>query len=119
MLPFRGREDLGAMGIPHGSSITGTLPSDCLVSYQDTHWGVGSYPSAEVQSVYSKAPANWATFLEFKVAKLIVQFFYKLKKGNYIVYIMSSITKLNQFLEQTHEHVHTKIQQVCCENKLI
>ena len=40
--------------VPQGSSITGTSPSDCFVSYQDTHWG-WVYPSAEVQMVYSKA----------------------------------------------------------------
>ena len=37
-------------------SITETLPSDCLVSYQDTCWR--SYPSAEKQSVYSLVPAD-------------------------------------------------------------
>ena len=36
--------------IPQSSSITGTSPSDCLVSY------------AEVQSVYSTAPDDWASF---------------------------------------------------------
>ena len=42
----------GVLRIPQSPSITGTSPSDYLV-------GV-SYPSAEVQSVYSTAPANWA-----------------------------------------------------------
>ena len=28
----------GVLCIPQSSSITGTSPSDCLVSYQDTHW---------------------------------------------------------------------------------
>ena len=46
----------GVLNIPQSSSITGTSPSDCLVSYQDTHWGVLS--SAEVQSVYSTAIAD-------------------------------------------------------------
>ena len=42
-----------ALRIPQSSSIAGTSPSDCLVSYnQDNRWW-GSYPSAEVQSVYS------------------------------------------------------------------
>ena len=44
--------------ILQNSSINGTSPSDCLVSYR-TFIG-GSYPSAEVQSVYSTAPADWA-----------------------------------------------------------
>ena len=30
---------------------------------QDTHWGGGSYPSAEVLSVYSTAPADWAIYI--------------------------------------------------------
>ena len=34
--------------ISQSSSITGASPSDC------------SYPSAEMQSVYSTAPADWA-----------------------------------------------------------
>ena len=45
--------------IPQSSSIAGTSPSDCLVSYPGHSLG-GSYPSAEVQSVYSTAPADWA-----------------------------------------------------------
>ena len=43
------------------SSIIETSPSDCLVSYQDTIWGWGSYPSSEIQAVYLTAPADWAT----------------------------------------------------------
>ena len=50
----------GVLCIPQNSSITGTSPSDCLVSYiQNTSFGV-SYPSAEKQSMYSTAPADWA-----------------------------------------------------------
>ena len=41
-------------------SITGTLPLDCLVSYPGHSWSGGSYSSAEKQSVYSTAPADWA-----------------------------------------------------------
>ena len=29
----------GELRIPQGSSITEASPSDCLVSYKDTHWG--------------------------------------------------------------------------------
>ena len=47
--------------IPQIFSITGTSPTDCLVSYPRTLVGGGSYPSAEKQSVYSTAPADWAT----------------------------------------------------------
>ena len=39
----------GVLCIPQSSSITGTSPSDCLVSYP---WR-GRYPSIEMQSVYS------------------------------------------------------------------
>ena len=52
----------GVLHIPQSSSIAGTSPSDCLVSYPGhSLGGVGSYPSAEKQSVYSTAfPADWA-----------------------------------------------------------
>ena len=41
--------------------ITGASPSDCLVYYSGHSLVVGVfYPSAEVQSVYSTAPADWA-----------------------------------------------------------
>ena len=43
--------------IPQSSSIIRTSLSDCLVSYPGHLLGV-SYLSAEVQSVYSTAPAN-------------------------------------------------------------
>ena len=45
--------------IPQSSSITGVSPSDCFVSYLGHSLGV-SYLSAEMQSVYSIAPADWA-----------------------------------------------------------
>ena len=49
----------GVLLIPQSSSSTGTSPSDCLVSYTGHSLG-RSYHSAEVQSVYSTAPADWA-----------------------------------------------------------
>ena len=48
----------GVLCIPQSPSITGTLPSDYLVSYQDTRCGE-SFLSAEGQSEYSTAPADW------------------------------------------------------------
>ena len=43
-------------------SITGTSPSDCLVSYPGHSLrGGGLTPSAKVHSVYSTAPADWAS----------------------------------------------------------
>ena len=50
----------GVLCIPQSSSITGTSPSDCLVSYPGHSLGGESYPSAEKQSVYSTAPVDWA-----------------------------------------------------------
>ena len=49
----------GIEGVLHSPQITGTSPSDCLVSYPGHSLG-GSYPSAEVQSVYSTIPTDWA-----------------------------------------------------------
>ena len=47
--------------ISQSSSITGTSQLDSLVSYPGYSLGGGrSYSSAEMQSVYSKAPADWA-----------------------------------------------------------
>ena len=50
----------GVIRIPQSSSTAGTSPSDCLVSYPEYSLGGGSYSSAEVQSVYSTAPVDWA-----------------------------------------------------------
>ena len=52
----------GLLCIPQSSSITGASSSDYLMSYQDTRWEVEFYSSAEKQSVFSTAPANWAIF---------------------------------------------------------
>ena len=49
----------GVLRIPPRSSITGTSPSDCLVSYPGHSLG-RSYPSAEKQLVYFTAPTMWA-----------------------------------------------------------
>ena len=49
----------GVHCIRQNSSITETSPSDCLVSYPG-HSLRESYSSAQMQSVYSTAPANLA-----------------------------------------------------------
>ena len=49
----------GVLHIPQSSRITGASSLD-LVSYPGHSLGGGSYPSAEMQSVCSSAPANWA-----------------------------------------------------------
>ena len=54
-----GNEEI--LRIPQSSSIIGTSPSYCLVSYPG-HSLAESYPSADKQSVYSTAPADWAIF---------------------------------------------------------
>ena len=51
----------GVFHIPQSSRIYGASPSHCLVS-NPRHLLEGSYPSAEMQSVYSTAPANWAIY---------------------------------------------------------
>ena len=62
MLDQRGPGSNGneeVLHIPKSPNIAGTSPSDCLVSYPGHSLGE-SYPSAEEQSVYSTAPADWA-----------------------------------------------------------
>ena len=52
--------DEGVHRIPQSSNITKASPSDCLVSYP--RYSLGKpYPSAEMQSVYFIARADWAT----------------------------------------------------------
>ena len=48
----------GILRIPQ-SSMTRASQPDCLVSYTG-HSLQGFYPSAEMQSVYSTTPADWA-----------------------------------------------------------
>ena len=52
--------------IPQSSSITRASLSDCLVSYLGHSLGE-SNPSAEMQLVYSAAPADWADILIYKI----------------------------------------------------
>ena len=47
----------GVLHIPQNSSFAGASPSDCLMSYTGHSLGE-SYPSAEMQSVYSTAPPS-------------------------------------------------------------
>ena len=50
----------GVLCIPQSSSITGTLPSDCLVSYLGHSLGGGLTLLQTCRSVYSTARADWA-----------------------------------------------------------
>ena len=52
-----GNEEI--LNIPQSSSITETSPSDCLVSHPG-HLLRRSYSFADMQSVYSATPADWA-----------------------------------------------------------
>ena len=52
----------GVLHIPQSSSITEVSPLVCLVSYLGYSFGSGggSYPSTEMHSMFSTAPAEWA-----------------------------------------------------------
>ena len=64
--PYPGQSGPGSdgnEGVLHIPQISkpGASPSDCLISYPG-HLLLGSYASAEMQSVYSRAPADWAEY---------------------------------------------------------
>ena len=56
---FWGDDNEGVLHISQSSSFTGVSASDCLMSYPG-HSLVGSYSSAEMQSIYSAAQADCA-----------------------------------------------------------
>ena len=58
----------GVLCIPQSSSTARTSLLDCLVSYPG-HTLMGSYPSAEVQSVYSTVPTEWAITSLFMIQR--------------------------------------------------
>ena len=61
-LPLKRDDNEGVLCIPQCSSITRASPSDCFVSYRkNSLWE--SYPSAEMQSVYSVPPTDWAKLI--------------------------------------------------------
>ena len=59
VLPIQARVDLDAKVMKGYTAFSKfwVLPSNDLMSFQDTHWR-GVYHSAEMQSVYSSTPAN-------------------------------------------------------------
>ena len=64
--PFQVRvsnDNEGVFCIPQTSSITGNSPSDCLLSYSG-HLLRETYPSTDVQLVYSTALADCAMIVE-------------------------------------------------------
>ena len=70
----------GVLCIPQSSSITEASPSDCLVSYPGLLLGE-SYSSAEKQSVYSTASANWTNIEKMQFIYFVI---YKSKIYIYI-----------------------------------
>ena len=66
-------------------SITEASPSDCLVSYQGHSLG-SSYTSAEMGSVYSTAPADWAN-------SYMVSFFSGWLVGRLMFYCLSTFVE--------------------------
>ena len=67
----------GVLRIPESPGITGTSPSDFLVSYLG-HSLEEFYPSTEVQSVYSTAQADWAKLERLRWLRNIFQLKYTL-----------------------------------------
>ena len=74
----------GVLRIPQSSSVTGASPSDSVVSYPG-HLLRESYPSADMQSMHSKAPDDWENLQRIFICS-------------------SSFLKLH-----THTHTHTHI----------
>ena len=52
----------GILRIPQSSSISEASPPDCFVSYPGNSLRY-SYPSAELESVYSAVPVDWAKYM--------------------------------------------------------
>ena len=69
---------------------------------QDTRWGGGSYPSAEKQTVYSTAPANWRRVFLSTLAK----------KNSLPYYLPIARERMNVFIHfygHYHEEKHQQI----------
>ena len=86
-LGYSGPRSNGSEEVLHipQSSRTGALPSDDFVSYPGHLWGF--YPSAEMQSVYSAVPVDWAGRLggeDFKRKKNSLNQFKESKDLTYI-----------------------------------
>ena len=106
--------NVGVLHISQSSSITETSASNCLVSYL-WHSLVGSYPSAEMQSVYSIFPADWARsyFGVCKLLNLSICITYQcLKLLNYEQKMSSGSFKnkvTSNFFVTKHTHTHTQL----------
>ena len=70
---------------------------DCLVSDQDTRLAGGSYPSANMQSVYSTSPsADWAPWNFVIVHKVLVLRIATLSYNHYTKMIIIGHLKLHE-----------------------
>ena len=49
----------GVLHIPQNSSFTGTSPSDCLMSYQDTRWSEGLNPQQRYSRYILQSQTIW------------------------------------------------------------
>ena len=74
MLLLRTRVDLGVMAIEEYSAFSKVptlLENYCQIFASYPGYSLGeSYPSAEMQSEYSTAPANWASFILKRISYL-------------------------------------------------
>ena len=123
---FRARVDLRIMTKKRYSTfskVSGLEPHyQMQFIIQDTRWE-GSYPSAEMQSVYCIAPADWAThnkggsrdvvFL-FVLCFFIVSWGVKTEEESIIPQIMK---KLLHVLPQIHFFLFPRLQRLDRQNK--
>ena len=75
--------------IPQTSNITGTSPSACLVFYPGQTLSGVSYPSAEMQSVYYTAPADWEIFLLCNVVLILTFVFISQTKIKFFTILLN------------------------------
>ena len=78
MLPLRARVDLAAMLMKGYSAFPKAPalhePDHQIVSLYPRHLLAGSYPSADMQLVYSRAPPNWARSIWVEMQMILNSF---------------------------------------------
>ena len=90
----------GVLCIPQRSSITGASPSDCFVSYRGHSLRRGSYPSAEMQLVYSTAPADWVIVIWVHILSTFISHCWRCGYDHTIDYKIFSM--LNEYFKSEH-----------------
>ena len=109
----------GILSILQSSSITGASPSNCLMSYPGHSLRV-SYSCAEMQLVYSTAPANWVIYkarwvncCHFKLMILLMYFI-----CFRFCLLCSKLDSVEQCLwrKQHHDAIHSSrnLKTACC-----